>query len=66
MTAHQKYEAQERFRAINEAYQLLMKSSMAASGEEGTDASYDDFRVRQQQRREKERREAEDREGRER
>ena len=67
MTAHQKYEAEERFRAINEAYQLLIKS-VAAGGEESgftnsqADTNYDDFRVRQQQRREKEKREAEERE----
>ena len=67
MTAHQKYEAEERFRAISEAYQLLIKTSVAAApGEEVTDANYEDFRVRQQQRREKERRESEEREGRER
>jgi curved DNA-binding protein CbpA len=71
MTAHQKYEAEERFRAINEAYQLLIKS-VAAGGEESgftnsqADANYDDFRVRQQQRREKEKREAEEKEGKER
>jgi curved DNA-binding protein CbpA len=70
MTAHQKYEAEERFRAISEAYQLLMKSATAAGGgaeESGftnaqADAKYEDFRVRQQQRREKEKREAEERE----
>ena len=73
MTAHQKYEAEERFRAINEAYQLLIKSATAAAADESggytnaqADANYEDFRVRQQQRREKERREAEDREAKER
>lgn len=72
MTAHQKYEAEERFRAINEAYQLLIKSATAAADESGgftnaqADANYEDFRVRQQQRREKERREAEEREAKER
>jgi curved DNA-binding protein CbpA len=72
MTAHQKYEAEERFRAINEAYQLLMKSVAAGGAEESgftnaqADANYEDFRVRQQQRREKEKREAEEREAKER
>ncbi len=48
LTAHQRFEAEERFRAINDAYSLLMKQlgTDATITNSQQDTTYDDFRLR--------------------